>query len=143
MNGFDGNTEQGGSIDIFDITANSWSTKTFNADGNDGPEPRSVCTLLPIRIAKKNKLLTLFGERDPSTQGHADAGKMLNDVWVYDIDENWWTKLDPSGDNGVPDPRGWFDADVVTMAEENDSIVVHGGLGEDNERLTDVWRLSF
>ena len=143
MNGFDGTTEQGGSIDIFDVAANSWSTKTFKADGTDGPEARSVCTLLSVRIAQKDKLLTLFGEHDPSSLGHAGAGKMLSDVWVYDISEDWWTKLEPNGSEGRPDPRGWFDADVVKADEGNDSVVVHGGLGEDNERLTDIWRLSF
>ncbi|KAJ4292603.1 hypothetical protein N0V90_009266 [Kalmusia sp. IMI 367209] len=143
MNGFDGTTEQGGSIDIYDIASNTWSTERFEADGNNGPEPRSVCVLLPVRIAQKDKLLTLFGERDPSSLGHAGAGKMLSDVWVYDIVENWWTKLEPSGSDGVPDPRGWFDADVVKAAEGNDSVVVHGGLGENNERLTDLWVLSF
>lgn len=143
MNGFDGTTEQGGSIDIFDIAANSWSTETFNADGNDGPEPRSVCALLPIRLAQKDKLLTVFGERDPSSQGHAGAGKMLSDVWIYDIVENWWTKLEPKGGEGVPDPRGWFDADVLKAEKGNDSVLIHGGLGENNERLSDVWLLSF
>lgn len=143
MNGFDGTTEQGGSIDVFDIAANSWSTKTFKADGKDGPEARSVCALLSINIAKKDKLITLFGEHDPSSLGHAGAGKMLSDVWAYDITEDWWTKLEPSGSDGFPDPRGWFDADVVKSDEGNDSVLVHGGLGEDNERLTDMWRLSF
>ena len=143
MNGFDGNTEQGGSIDIFDPTANTWSTKTFKADGNDGPEARSVCVLLPVRLAQKDKLLTLFGEHDPSSLGHAGAGKMLSDVWIYDISENWWTQLHPNGPDGVPDPRGWFDADVVKASIGNDSVVLHGGLGENNERLADVWLLSF
>lgn len=143
MNGFDGTTEQGGSVDVFDISANSWSTETFNADGHDGPEPRSVCALLPVRLMGKDKLLTLFGEHDPSSLGHAGAGKMLSDVWIYDISENWWTELHPDTKDGVPDPRGWFDADVVRNKDGNDSIVLHGGLGENNERLSDVWLLAF
>lgn len=143
MNGFDGSTEQGGSIDIFDIAANTWSTQTFKADGNDGPEPRSVCVLLPVHLAKKDKLLTLFGEHDPSSLGHAGAGKMLSDVWIYDITENWWTQLQHRGTEGVPAPRGWFDADVVKSESGNDSVVIHGGLGENNERLADVWHLTF
>jgi hypothetical protein len=143
MNGFDGSTEQGGSVDIFDISANSWSTETFIADGNDGPEARSVCVLLPIRLAGKDKLFTLFGEHDPSSQGHAGAGKMLSDVWIYDISENWWTRLHPEGLDGIPDPRGWFDADVIKADKGNDSVVLHGGLGEKNERFSDVWLLSF
>jgi Galactose oxidase, central domain len=145
MNGFDGNTEVGGSVDIFEISANKWSTKPFKADGNDGPEARSVCTLLPVQLGRKQKLLTLFGERDPSSQGHAGAGKMLSDVWIYDISEEWWTKLEPNvGDEGKPANRGWFDADVIKgEGMGNDSVVVHGGLGEDNERLDDVWLLKF
>jgi hypothetical protein len=143
MNGFDGTTEQGGSVDIFDISSNTWSTETFKPDGNDGPEARSVCVLLPVRLAQKDKLLTLFGERDPSALGHAGAGKMLSDVWIYDISEKWWTQLHPEGNEGVPEPRGWFDADVVKGESGNDSVVIHGGLGEKNERLSDVWVLSF
>ncbi|KAH7390836.1 kelch repeat protein-like protein [Phaeosphaeria sp. MPI-PUGE-AT-0046c] len=143
MNGFDGTTEQGGSVDVFDISANSWSTETFNPDGHDGPKARSVCTLLPTRLMGKDKLLTLFGEHDPSALGHAGAGKMLSDVWIYDISENWWTELHPDAKDGVPDPRGWFDADVIKNKDGNDSIVLHGGLGENNERLSDVWLLSF
>ncbi|CAN9358963.1 unnamed protein product [Alternaria alternata] len=143
MNGFDGTTEQGGSIDIFDIANNTWSTETFKADGNDGPEARSVCVLLPVKLARKDKLLTLFGEHDPSSLGHAGAGKMLKDVWVYDISEKWWTQLHPEGSDGFPDPRGWFDADVVKAETGNDSVIIHGGLGENNERLTDLWQLVF
>jgi N-acetylneuraminic acid mutarotase len=143
MNGFDGNTEQGGSIDIFDIAKNTWSTETFKADGNNGPEARSVCVLLPVHVAKKDKLLTLFGEHDPSSLGHAGAGKMLSDAWLYDISENWWTRLHSEGSDGSPAPRGWFDADVVKAQTGNDSVVIHGGLGENNERLTDVWHLTF
>lgn len=145
MNGFDGKTEVGGSIDIFDINANSWSTKSFTTGGQDGPEARSVCALLPVQLGRKQKLLTLFGERDPSSLGHAGAGKMLGDVWIYDISEEWWTKLEPnSGDEGKPANRGWFDADIVKgEGMGNDSVIVHGGLGEDNERLDDVWLLKF
>lgn len=143
MHGFDGTSEQGGSIDIFDVSSNTWTTMTFTADGNDGPEARSVCVLLPVRLAQKDKLITLFGERDPSSLGHAGAGKMLGDVWIYDIGENWWTRVHPEGADGVPASRGWFDADVVKNADGNDSVVLHGGLGEDNERLKDVWHLTF
>lgn len=143
MNGFDGETEQGGSIDIFDLVSDSWSTKTYKADGSDGPEPRSVSVLLPVRLGQTGQLITLFGERDPSSLGHAGAGKMLSDAWVYDISENRWIKVHPVGTSGIPDPRGWFDADVVETSSGNDSVLVHGGLGENNERLTDIWLLTF
>ncbi|KAF2713928.1 galactose oxidase [Pleomassaria siparia CBS 279.74] len=144
MNGFDGTTEQGGSIDVFDISTNTWSTESFPADGNGGPEPRSVCALLSVKFEGRDKLVTLFGERDPSSLGHAGAGKMLGDVWLYDIGENWWTQIGKDEKDSVPKPRGWFDADVVKAQNGGkDNVVIHGGLDENNERLTDVWLLSF
>lgn len=138
MNGFDGKTEQGGSLDVFDIHSTSWSTIAFDADGKNGPEPRSVSSLLPINIGGTAKLLTLFGERDPSSLGHAGAGKMLDDWWVYDIVDNWWEKGQDAGSD-VPAARGWFDADIF----DERLVVVAGGLDESNKRLQDVWTLSF
>ncbi|KAK5946258.1 hypothetical protein PMZ80_000400 [Knufia obscura] len=137
MNGFDGKTEQGGVVDIFDIASISWSSRKFSADGISGPEARSVGALLPVKVDGRDMLVTLFGERDPSSLGHAGAGKMLGDWWMYDIAEDKWVKGETSGD--VPPARGWFDADVV----DGSKIVVAGGLSETNERLDDVWTLSF
>lgn len=143
MNGFDGKTELGGTIDIFDLAQTHWTTETYVADGTNGPEPRSVAALRVVTIQGREKLVTLFGERDPSSLGHAGAGKMLSDVWVYDIAEKRWTELECTGSEGVPAARGWFDADVVRGQDGKDSIIVHGGLDENNERLGDVWLLSF
>jgi len=138
MNGFDGKTEQGGSLDVYDVSQNSWSTKTFAADGKTGPEARSVGALLPVTVEGNTMLLTLFGERDPSSLGHAGAGKMLGDYWLYNIAKDHWQKgEDTSSDR--PAARGWFGADVV----DDSKIVVVGGLGETNERLNDAWILSF
>jgi N-acetylneuraminic acid mutarotase len=141
MNGFDGQKEQGGSLDIYDLGGNTWSTITYAADGKSGPEARSVSALLALQIKGKDILVTLFGERDPSSLGHAGAGKMLGDIWVYDIAGKNWSKLETNKD--TPQPRGWFDADVVKGKEGNEAIVVHGGLAEDNSRLGDVWIMRF
>lgn len=115
----------------------SWSSHEFAADGKSGPTPRSVAALLPVSVFGKAYLATLFGERDPSSLGHQGAGKMLSDVWVFDIEGKKWEEVGVKG--GVPDARGWFDADVLG----EDTVVVHDGLGEDNERLRDVWSLKF
>ena len=53
-------------------------------------------------------LLTLFGERDPSSLGHQGAGKMLGDVWMYDIALATWsevatTRTDASNNQGTRD----------------------------------------
>ncbi|OJJ78830.1 Kelch repeat protein [Aspergillus glaucus CBS 516.65] len=87
----------------------SWSSHEFAADGKPGPTPRSIAALLPV----------------------SGAGKMLSDVWVFDIEGKTWEEVDVMG--GVPDARGWFDADIFG----EDAIVVQGGLGEDNVRLRD------
>ncbi|GJN73440.1 hypothetical protein Purlil1_6436 [Purpureocillium lilacinum] len=144
MGGFDGNTEQGGSLDVFDLATSTWSSKAFRADGVDGPEARSVAALLSVRTAGgKHLLVTLFGERDPSSLGHAGAGKMLADVWAFDLDTETWVEVKlAAGQNGLPPARGWFGADVLKQPN-GDAIIVHGGLAEDNSRLGDVWKLQF
>ncbi|KAL3444252.1 kelch repeat protein [Aspergillus insuetus] len=143
MNGFDGKTEQGGALDIFDVSNNEWRTITFAADGISGPEARSVGALLAVTISGRESLVTLFGERDPSSLGHAGAGKMLGDVWVFDIKDQKWGEISVcEGESAKPAARGWFDADVVDLNGGRSGIVVHGGLAESNERLGDVWVLE-
>ncbi|KAL4905634.1 hypothetical protein BDW74DRAFT_167802 [Aspergillus multicolor] len=137
MNGFDGKTEQGGAMDVFDLATSKWSTIEYTANGINGPSPRSVSCLLPVKINGKPSLVTLFGEHDPSSLGHQGAGKMLLDVWAFDIAGQKWTEVSVEGE--VPPSRGWFDADVLGESD----IIVHGGLAESNERLGDVWLLQF
>ena len=138
MNGFDGNTEQGGSLDVYSPETNSWESLQYSPDGKAGPESRSVSSLLPITLKDRTFLITLFGERDPSSLGHQGAGKMLRTVWAFDIQSEKWEEVHVQGGE-LPLARGWFDADVVGSNE----IVVHGGLGESNERLGDVWKFAF
>lgn len=141
MNGFDGQREQGGSLDVYDPGEDSWSSVAYPADGKGGPEARSVGALLALEIDGRGSLVTLFGERDPSALGHEGAGKMLGDVWAFDVAGESWRKVEAQGD--VPQPRGWFDADVVRGEDGKQAVVVHGGLAEDNSRLGDVWVMRF
>lgn len=142
-NGFDGKTEQGGAVDVLDLSAGKWETIRYEPDGVSGPEARSVSALLAVKLAGRaaDQLVTLFGEHDPSSLGHAGAGKMLSNVWAFDTAARTWSKVETSG--GQPPPRGWFDADVVKGEGGSDAILVHGGLAEDNSRLGDVWKLEF
>lgn len=139
MNGFDGNTEQGGNVDIYSPDTDTWTSHAFKPDGKEGPEARSVSALLPVRIEGRTFLVTLFGERDPSSLGHQGAGKMLGDVWAFDVESRVWTEVRQSGD-ARPVPRGWFAADVW---DDHRRVVVQGGLDESNARLGDLWVLSF
>lgn len=138
VNGFDGKTEQGGAVDIWSAAAGSWSTVKYVPDGVQGPEARSVAAFLPVVVRDNVYIVNMFGERDPSSLGHAGAGKMLSDAWAWDLQRERWQKLPTAG--ATPAARGWFDADVVKGADQ-DAIVVHGGLDENNERLGDVWKL--
>ncbi|KIW17901.1 hypothetical protein PV08_05096 [Exophiala spinifera] len=141
MNGFDGTKEQGGTLDIFSPGDNSWSTVRFAADGREGPSPRSVCCLLPLKIRGRETLLTMFGESDPSSLGHQGAGRMLGDVWVFDVDSGHWQEILPQG-GSKPLPRGWFAADVVADVVADSTVLLQGGLSMSNERLDDAWLLE-
>ncbi|KAK6348114.1 hypothetical protein TWF718_005929 [Orbilia javanica] len=140
MNGYSGTEEVGGIIDIYSPHTHSWEKVVFEPNGIEGPGPRSVGTLLTVKIEGKQYLLTMFGEGKPSPLGHAGAGRMWDDAWVFDIEEKSWQKVE--WETVGPAPRGWFDADVVVV-EGKDGVVLHGGLAEDNERLGDVWLLKF
>lgn len=140
MNGFDGKTEQGGSLDVYDVATDSWTSLSFPADGVKGPGARSVSALVKASVQGRTCLVTMFGERDPSALGHQGAGKMLEDLWLYSISDGEWSPI--TVDNGdAPPARGWFDADVVRI-DGKDYVAVVGGLGESNERLDDVWLLE-
>ncbi|KIW87456.1 uncharacterized protein Z519_12092 [Cladophialophora bantiana CBS 173.52] len=140
MNGFDGKTEQGGNLDVYDVANDIWTTITYPADGCSGPTARSVSCLVATRISGKPVLVTVFGESDPSNLGHQGAGKMLDDAWIFYIDTSIWTKVDMSGSDR-PAARGWFDADVL-QSSPSTKLVIHGGLAESNERLGDLWTLE-
>jgi len=134
MNGFDGKTEQGGSLDVYNPESDCWGSIAFAADGKRGPEARSVSSLLCMGVGDQAWLVTMFGERDPSSLGHAGAGKMLGDVWAWNIKGEIWTKVEAEGQS-QPEPRGWFATDLLS----DDTVVVQGGLSEANERLGDIW----
>lgn len=140
MNGFDGKSEQGGNIDIYDVEAGTWTSFAFTPDGNSGPEPRSVSCLMAINVNHRPSLVTMFGERDPSSLGHEGAGKMLSDLWVFDIRSRRWNEVHARA-GGKPAARGWFDADIMPSSTK-EAIVVHGGLNASNERMGDVWLLN-
>ena len=141
MGGFDGKSEQGGSVDVYDIATNTWESIAFST-GRDGPEARSVAALVPVKVHGRDYLVTMFGERDPSSLGHEGAGKMLRDVWAFDVETKTWARLEPGSGTEIPAARGWFGADVVRSNNGPDGVVVHGGLAEDNSRLGDVWKLT-
>jgi Galactose oxidase, central domain len=145
MNGFDGKTEQGGNLDIYMPSQKTWSPISYTPNGIDGPEPRSVSCLLAVQIQGRPCLMTAFGEHDPSPLGHQGAGRMLDDIWVFDIQTSKWSQVNAAdGSSERPAARGWFDADVLrAKGGSSDKVVIAGGLAEDNQRLSDLWILEF
>jgi hypothetical protein len=141
INGFNRRIEQGGSLNVYTPNTNSWSVRSFSPNGVSNPTPRSVNVLLSLNIRGRSSLVTLFGERDPSSLGHEGAGKIASDIWVYDIESRSWSEVKTYGDSS-PAARAWFAADIIRESAE-DRIVVQGGLGEANERLGDIWVLDF
>jgi len=85
--------------------------------------------------------VTLFGESDPSSLGHMGAGKMLSDAWAFSLEDASWSLISAQSAER-PNGRGWFGADTVEI-DGREAVVVVGGLGEANERLGDVWLLTF
>jgi len=141
--GFDGKREIGGLIDCFDVDRGEWGDSVeFVADGVEGPRARSVAGFVPVYVGggKRLVLIAIFGEADPSSLGHEGAGKMLGDVWAFDVEGRRWAKVDDTATTSQrPAPRGWFGAAAVGRGR----LAVVGGLGEDNERLGDAWVLDF
>ncbi|KAF2811103.1 galactose oxidase [Mytilinidion resinicola] len=101
LGGFDGTRELGGCVDVYTPAPDSWDTLPFT---DVGPEARSVAGLAAVEVVGRVVLLSLFGERDPSSLGYQGAGKMLADVWAYDVESGVWAEVLQEGD-GLPEPR--------------------------------------
>ena len=144
INGFDGKSEQGGAVDVYDIEHRDWCSIGYGPNGVDGPEPRSVAAFVQVKTSTGRELLiTLFGEGAPSDLGHAGAGRMFADAWAWDVSVGGWQRVEFEETASTPLPRGWFDADLWKSADaKGDRVVVHGGLHDDNRRLEDVWTLQ-
>ena len=194
--GFDGKTEIGGQIDFLHLEVETFNDKGSkgevairprggwqiilenNVDASSTeipiessqawPAPRSVASLEALTIGGGSEYLVLtMGEGDPSSQGHAGAGKFFDDVWMFQVPplgmsaasvtaaflgavgrktgEGKWTKVDLSPydddiDDELPAPRGWLASAPMGDLDES-GILIWGGLGEDNQRLGDGWIL--
>ncbi|KAI8299152.1 Nitrile-specifier protein 5 [Colletotrichum sp. SAR11_240] len=193
--GFDGKNELGGQLDFIHLEmdtfddgvskgeiavhgrggwqsivqgANSGEQEINLIPGQTWPGPRSVAGLEAVTVgAGREYLLLIMGEREPSSDGHAGAGAMWDDVWAFQVpplgmtaasvrDAMWssmgwqtgegrWTQLtmepyDDDNDDGEPAPRGWFAAAPMADVEES-GVVIWGGLSSENKRLRDGWIL--
>ncbi|KAJ7031700.1 hypothetical protein C8F04DRAFT_1004543 [Mycena alexandri] len=165
--GFNGAAEEGGQLDCLALGGDeasagdgvlgakgAWKSILADAaaDGDEGagaetvterphwPGPRSVAGMHPVTVGGRERLVLLLGERDPSTAGHAAAGKFWNDIWVYASEEGKWLEVEVETAGG-PGPRGWFASAPIDMGAEERGVVLWGGLDGANRRLGDGWIL--
>lgn len=138
----------------FDIDAARWSCCSGGGGGGGGvpdmPLPRSVFGAAAhacgdAGCSHGGGVVTFGGECAPSDKGHAGAGDFCAATLCLCAHGashergagggEAWHALDAGGEG--PGPRGWF-----AHAALGGCLVLHGGLGGDNERLGDMWRLS-
>ncbi|MCJ1438583.1 hypothetical protein MMC27_007973 [Xylographa pallens] len=161
--------DKGGQGELSVFASSQWKTISF-PEGMQSPGNRSVAGLHPITTGQgRNYLLLFLGERDPSSKGHEGAGMFWDDVWSFQLRpdgmtaasfkdatrllvgaktaEDTWAQVEipeatmSEGQKHGPGELGWF-----ASAQNNDfdanSVVLHGGINGNNERLGDCWILT-
>lgn len=153
-------------VDIF-AKYGKWESFVFTEEAMTCPEDRSVAGLQLITTGMGREYLVLvFGEGHPSSQGHDGAGKFFNDVWTFQVPplgmtaasfkdaalqalgketgEAKWSRVSvEAAESGeVPQARGWFASASMGDSDEA-SIVLWGGLNDENQRMGDGWILMF
>jgi N-acetylneuraminic acid mutarotase len=104
-------------------------TRTWHQIPTGGMPARSVAACANL----DGKAIIFGGERDPSADGHKGAGHMRDDVYVFDPKNATWTAVECDG--AKPCARGWMDWAPIG----NDSLLLIGGLSEENNRLSDMY----
>ena len=151
------------------LTPRTGEWHSFQVPHGDSPGGRSVAGLQPVTTGQGRNYLVLFlGEKQPSSSFET-AGKFWDDVWSYQIkpdgmtaasfkdatrylfgakdQEGMWARVgvpEGSKSQGIvqgPGGRGWF-ASSQGQDLGAGSIVLWGGLKEDNTRAGDGWILT-
>ncbi|KAE9406216.1 galactose oxidase [Gymnopus androsaceus JB14] len=150
--GFNGQAEEGRQIDYLQLSLveeariaakGSWDSLVFADEDTKRPGNRSVAGMHAVTSGDGREYLIAFlGERDPSSQGHAGAGKFWSDVWSFPLpvtaESKWEEVVVAEGADGVPGERGWFSS---CMSDDGE-IVLWGGLDGMNQRLDNGWVLK-
>jgi hypothetical protein len=134
--GFNGE-ELGGEIDVYDPSADLWTTRPFSR----GPGNRSVATFLPHPSSPTNNAILLFGEKSPSTDGHNAAGTFWNDIWIYDYAKDSWEQATVENSQLLSEGGHGWGSGAALKGKNPATVVIWGGLNERNERLDTGLRL--
>ncbi|KAK8906677.1 hypothetical protein QC760_005255 [Botrytis cinerea] len=188
--GFNGEGEEGGYLDILELALQTfsdksgsgelgitpkgdWETLNFEEESMKHPGHRSVAGMHTINTGMgREYLILLLGEKDPSSQGHAGAGKFWSDVWAFQCppqgmtaasfkDATWqalgrqtgeglWSQIVVSDSEGVEgdDVRKLVPGERGWFASSSMSdvdfrgILLWGGLNGKNEREDNGWILT-
>lgn len=133
------------------------------------PANRSLAALHPVATGQgRHYLLLALGEGDPSTIGHAGAGKFHQDIWAYALpsptmsgagikdairarvpglgsEVGQWAKVEIKDLKvGAEEAQGgtWTGRGWFGSEGLGKGFMIWGGLDEKNERLGDGWILS-
>jgi hypothetical protein len=110
-----------GDIWAFDLANNTWADLTPQTS----PAGRWFST--NIYDAANNRVI-IFG-------GNLGGGSVTNEVWEFDLAQNSWQQISPSG---APPPAR--EGAVAIYVRAGDRMVVFSGLG--NAYFNDVWSLN-
>jgi len=105
---------------VYDSNNGSWEEKNPSSK----PTARGECAMAPIFGTSK---VLLFG-------GRTWTNTYLSDTWVYDINNDTWTNLQPS--NSKPSPRSYHE---MASIYGDDKVVLLGGSPEQHRYLDDTW----
>jgi len=106
----------------YDYASNTWT------EIECGPGPSGRFNFMMTYIPETHGLF-LFGG--------FSANDRISDTWIYDIEGNVWTELDPPDS---PSPRS--DAAIV-YDPDNGVVILHDGYCRDNSHPRDVWVYDF
>lgn len=153
--------DQGGQGFMAVSPRGEWQKVVIPAEADPGK--RSVLGFVPVTNAiGKEHLIMICGEGQASNAGHAAAGKFFDDVWsfdpagIVDTESKESAKMECKeveyhlhGEGALREGqakpmgrRGWIAADVCRDIGTGNSVIVWGGVGEDNKRLGDGWVIT-
>lgn len=189
--GFDGKTELGGQLDFMEMPSKTrsettpsalvkseWNSIPFDfstkeAHSNTVPPNRSLAAFQHVTMGLgRDYLLLALGEGDPSSIGHAGAGKFWQDVWCYQLPASSATPASVKDairetlpDTGTSKGQ-WAKVEITELevgADEKlggkwtgrgwfgscgvgdvakSGLIIWGGIDEENERLGDGWLIA-
>ena len=112
-------------VAIFNIQANNWVNVKFPR-GEALPCPRSGHS-----ASIYNGQMFIFGGKD-------EESEKLNDLWCYNVAEQFWLKIQVEDESLLPIARSGHTSDVY-----NGYLVLFGGIKEVTKELNDLSVFSF